>query len=66
MDLTFNESELAFRDELRAWFADHDPGREPDAEDAHYAWRLDFQRALAATAGRRSTGRPSTAAAARR
>ena len=48
MDLTFNEPELAFRDELRAWFADHDPGREPDGdEDAHYAWRRDFQRELA-------------------
>ena len=36
MDLTFNERELAFRDELRAWFADHDPGDEPDGdEDAH-------------------------------
>jgi alkylation response protein AidB-like acyl-CoA dehydrogenase len=49
MDLTFSESELAFRDELRDWFADHDPGREPAAdEDAHYAWRRDFQRQLAA------------------
>jgi alkylation response protein AidB-like acyl-CoA dehydrogenase len=47
MDLTFNEPELAFRDELRAWLADHDPGREPDTEDANYAWRVEFQRALA-------------------
>jgi len=48
MDLTFSDSELAFRDELRAWFDDHDPGREPDHdEDAHYAWRRDFQRELA-------------------
>jgi alkylation response protein AidB-like acyl-CoA dehydrogenase len=47
MDLTFSEAELAFRDELRAWFADHDPGREPTDEDAHYAWRRDFQRELA-------------------
>jgi alkylation response protein AidB-like acyl-CoA dehydrogenase len=48
MDLTFNEQELAFRDELRAWFAEHDPGAEPDHdEDAHYAWRRDFQRQLA-------------------
>ena len=47
MDLTFNEPELAFRDELRAWLADHDPGGEPDAEDANYEWRVDFQRALA-------------------
>ncbi|MGA9856958.1 MAG: acyl-CoA dehydrogenase family protein [Solirubrobacteraceae bacterium] len=48
MDLTFSEPELAFRDELRAWFAAHDPGAEPERdEDAHYAWRRDFQRELA-------------------
>jgi alkylation response protein AidB-like acyl-CoA dehydrogenase len=48
MDLTFNERELAFRDELRAWFDGHDPGPEPEHdEDAHYAWRRDFQRELA-------------------
>jgi alkylation response protein AidB-like acyl-CoA dehydrogenase len=48
MDLTFSESELAFRDELRAWFADHEPGREPHGdEDGHYVWRRDFQRELA-------------------
>jgi alkylation response protein AidB-like acyl-CoA dehydrogenase len=48
MDLTFNERELAFRDELRAWFVDHDPGPEPQLdEDVHYAWRRDFQRRLA-------------------
>jgi alkylation response protein AidB-like acyl-CoA dehydrogenase len=47
MDLTFDERELAFRDELRAWFAEHDPGAEPDHDEAHYAWRRDFQRQLA-------------------
>jgi len=48
MDLTFSEPELAFRDELRAWFGEHDPGREPEHdEDAHYAWRRAFQRQLA-------------------
>src|SRR6202161_3949654 len=47
MDLTFNEPELAFREELRAGLADHDPGSEPDAEHANYEWRVDFQRALA-------------------
>ena len=66
MDLTFTEPELAFRDELRAWFAAHEPGREPDGdEDAHYQWRVDFQRRSRATAGRPCTGRPSTAGAAR-
>ncbi|HEX4012132.1 MAG TPA: acyl-CoA dehydrogenase family protein [Solirubrobacteraceae bacterium] len=48
MDLTFSEPELAFRDELRAWFAEHEPGQEPHGdEDAHYAWRRDYQRELA-------------------
>ena len=48
MDLTFSEPELAFREELRAWFADYDPGPEPFGdEDAHYAWRRGFQRDLA-------------------
>ena len=48
MDLTFNEPELAFRDELRTWFAENDPGVEPEGdEDGHYRWRRDFQRRLA-------------------
>jgi alkylation response protein AidB-like acyl-CoA dehydrogenase len=48
MDLTFSEPELAFRDELRAWFAEHEPGAEPHGdEDSHYAWRRDYQRELA-------------------
>jgi alkylation response protein AidB-like acyl-CoA dehydrogenase len=48
MDLTFNERELAFRDELRAWFAENHPGAEPEADDkTRYAWRRDFQRRLA-------------------
>ena len=49
MDLTFTDSETAFRDELRAWFAANLPGEEPtDSEDANHAWRRDFQRRLAA------------------
>src|SRR5215203_6172226 len=48
MDLTFTDSETAFRDELRAWFAANAPGEEPAEEDANYAWRRDFQRRLAA------------------
>ena len=48
MDLTFSEPEIAFRDELRAWFAANDPGAEPEGdEDRQYAWRRDFQRRLA-------------------
>jgi alkylation response protein AidB-like acyl-CoA dehydrogenase len=48
MDLTFNEQELAFRDELRIWLGANGPGPEPEGdEDAHYAWRRNFQRELA-------------------
>src|SRR5579859_2319360 len=49
MDLTFSERELAFRDELREWLADNQLAGEPryEDEDAHYAWRRDFQRRLA-------------------
>jgi alkylation response protein AidB-like acyl-CoA dehydrogenase len=47
MDLTFSASEQAFRDELRSWLAANDPGPEPEHdEDAHYAWRRDWQRRL--------------------
>jgi alkylation response protein AidB-like acyl-CoA dehydrogenase len=47
MDLTFDEQELAFRDELRAWLADNPAGEAPSDEDESYAWRRDFQRRLA-------------------
>ena len=47
MDLTFNEQELAFRDELRGWLAENPAGDAPTEEDANYAWRRDFQRRLA-------------------
>jgi alkylation response protein AidB-like acyl-CoA dehydrogenase len=49
VDLTFNEQETAFRDELREWLAANPPGEPPDHndEDAHYAWRRDWQRRLA-------------------
>jgi alkylation response protein AidB-like acyl-CoA dehydrogenase len=48
MDLTFSESELAFRDELRAWFVVNQPDDEPVGDEvAHYHWRAHFQRRLA-------------------
>jgi alkylation response protein AidB-like acyl-CoA dehydrogenase len=47
MDLTFSPSEQAFRDELRQWLGGNDPGPEPEHdEDAHFAWRRDWQRRL--------------------
>ncbi len=48
MDLTFSESELAFRDDLRAWFRAHAPAPEPQGDElAHFCWRRDYQRLLA-------------------
>jgi alkylation response protein AidB-like acyl-CoA dehydrogenase len=48
MDLTFSEREREFRDELRQWLAANPPDPEPaqGGEDAHYAWRRDWQRRL--------------------
>ena len=46
MDLTFTDSQLAFRDELRAWLESNPPGTEPEGEDAGYNWRRDWQRKL--------------------
>jgi alkylation response protein AidB-like acyl-CoA dehydrogenase len=48
VDLTFNEREAAFRDEVRAWLSENTPTDEPEHdEDVHYRWRQDFQRSLA-------------------
>ncbi len=49
MDLTFDERELAFRDELRRWLADNPPDPEPEGggeDEASYAWRRAWQRRL--------------------
>ena len=47
MDLTFNEHETEFRDELRAWLALNRPGDSPDGDGRdRYAWLRDWQRRL--------------------
>ena len=47
MDLTFSESETAFRDELRRWLTDNPPPPRPaGGEDEIYAWRREWQRSL--------------------
>jgi alkylation response protein AidB-like acyl-CoA dehydrogenase len=48
LDLTLDDEERAFRDELRAWLARHAPTDEPADEDSHVRWRLGFHRKLAA------------------
>src|SRR4051812_50012885 len=49
MDLTFNENETAFRDELRAWLSDNAPGDPPErgSDDERYQFLRDWQRRLA-------------------
>ncbi len=48
MDLTFTEPETAFRDELRTWLSENQPGPAPETEDdSAYEWRRNFQRRLA-------------------
>ncbi len=46
MDLTFTESELAFRDELRAWLEANEPGERAEGDEAAFAWARDWQRRL--------------------
>jgi alkylation response protein AidB-like acyl-CoA dehydrogenase len=48
VDLTFDERETAFREELRAWLARNPPGEPPGrGDDGRFAWARDFQRRLA-------------------
>jgi alkylation response protein AidB-like acyl-CoA dehydrogenase len=46
VDLTFSDTQLAFRDELRAWLDANPPGEAPEGDDARYAWARDWQRRL--------------------
>ncbi|MGH2864966.1 MAG: acyl-CoA dehydrogenase family protein [Solirubrobacteraceae bacterium] len=49
MDLTFSPQETAFRDELRAWLAENQPGEQPSADagdDARFEFRRRWQRRL--------------------
>jgi alkylation response protein AidB-like acyl-CoA dehydrogenase len=46
LDLTLSPAEEAFRDELRAWLADNNPGREPAGDEAAFEFRRDWQRKL--------------------
>ena len=69
MDLTFTERELAFRDELRAWLADNQPGAEPTTAATTPATpgARDWQRRLLrGRLGGAALADASTAAAARR
>ena len=68
MDLTFNERETAFRDELRAWFEANAPGDPPTARTRTRTTPggATGSARWPTAAGPACTGRSSTAAAARR
>ena len=46
MDLTLNESETAFRDEVRSWLEANHPGPEPHGDEAAFLFRRDWQKQL--------------------
>jgi alkylation response protein AidB-like acyl-CoA dehydrogenase len=46
MDLTLTNDEQAFRDEVRAWLGENNPGPEPDGEEAKFEFRRAWQREL--------------------
>jgi len=46
MDLSPSPAELEFRDELRAWIADHHPGPTPEGDEDGFTHRVDWQRKL--------------------
>jgi alkylation response protein AidB-like acyl-CoA dehydrogenase len=46
MDLTLSAEEEAFRDELRGWLDEHNPGREPEGDDPAFEFRRAWQRTL--------------------
>jgi alkylation response protein AidB-like acyl-CoA dehydrogenase len=46
MDLTLTAEEAAFRDEVRAWLEENNPGPEPDGEEAKFLFRRDWQRRM--------------------
>jgi alkylation response protein AidB-like acyl-CoA dehydrogenase len=46
VDLTLSDTERAFRDDVRAWLAEHHPGPTPPEEHAAFAFRRDWQRQL--------------------
>jgi alkylation response protein AidB-like acyl-CoA dehydrogenase len=46
VDLTLSPSEEAFRDELRAWLAEHHPGEPPPGEDESFEFSRRWQKQL--------------------
>jgi alkylation response protein AidB-like acyl-CoA dehydrogenase len=47
MDLSLDEQDLEFRDELEEWLLRNPPTRRPDRSDDVFPWRVEWQRSLA-------------------
>jgi alkylation response protein AidB-like acyl-CoA dehydrogenase len=47
VDLTLSPQEESFREELRAWLADHPPGPPPEGDEAAFQFQRAWQRTLA-------------------
>ena len=47
MDLTLSPQEESFRDELRGWLEENNPGPEPEGDEAAFQFRRRWQRQLA-------------------
>jgi alkylation response protein AidB-like acyl-CoA dehydrogenase len=47
VDLTLSPQEQAFRDELRGWLEENNPGPEPPGDEAAFEFRRNWQRQLA-------------------
>jgi alkylation response protein AidB-like acyl-CoA dehydrogenase len=47
VDLTLSPQEQAFRDELRSWLEENNPGEEPAGDEAAFEFRRKWQRQLA-------------------
>jgi len=46
VDLTLNQEEQAFQDEVRAWLEENHPGPEPESEQGKFEFRREWQRKL--------------------
>jgi alkylation response protein AidB-like acyl-CoA dehydrogenase len=46
LDLTLSPAEESFRDELRTWLAENNPGREPSGDESAFEFRRAWQRRL--------------------
>ena len=46
VDLTLSPAEEAFRDELRSWLEENNPGREPAGDEEAFEFRREWQRQL--------------------